>query len=177
MVSATGGQQASVGAQGQAMHSAIMRISRRRPGMRPGSERLARSLRSETGLPGGCEPDRPQASGDGFGQDDVATGPGQSRQHQADTDGGTGCSPEKVSSVRHANVVLFRLLRSCFARSIDWVLCAKELRHALPSLMRRKPLDLNPSRTPLNTNLTTLNPDAGWCQGKSSSLIRFFGYF
>jgi hypothetical protein len=51
---------------------------------------------------------------------------GQSRQHQAGADGGTGCSPEKVSRVRHATVVLFRLLRSCFARSIDWVSCAKE---------------------------------------------------
>jgi len=80
--------------------------------MRAGSERLARSLRSETRLPGGCAPDRPQASGDGFGQDDVATGPGQSRQHQAGANGDTGCSPEKVSSVRHANVVLFGLLRS-----------------------------------------------------------------
>ena len=39
-------------------------------------------------------------------------------------------------------------------RLIDWVLCAKELRHALPRLMRRKPLDLNRFRTPLNTNLT-----------------------
>ena len=53
-----------------------------------------------------------------------------------------------------AAVALFRLPRSCFARPIDWVLCARELRHALPSLMRRKPLYLNPSRTPLNTNLT-----------------------
>ena len=95
----------------------------------------------------------------------------------AGADGGTGCSPEKVSRARHANVVLFRLLRSCFARSIDWVLCAKELRHALPSLMRRKPLDLNPSRTPLNTNLTSLIQTQGGVKENLQVLLGFLGYF
>jgi hypothetical protein len=79
--------------------------------------------------------------------------------------------------VRHANVVLFRLLGSCFARSIDWVLCARELRHALPSLMRRKPLDLNPSRTPLNTNLTRITQTQGGVKEYLQVLLGFLGYF
>jgi hypothetical protein len=48
----------------------------------------------------------------------VATGPGQSRQHQSGADGGTGSSPEKVSRVWHANVVLFRRLPFVF-REVD----------------------------------------------------------
>jgi hypothetical protein len=57
----------------------------------------------------------PQSSGNRFGQDDVATGTGQSRQHQSGADIGTDCSPEKVSTVRRASVLLFRPLGSCFA--------------------------------------------------------------
>ena len=43
----------------------------------------------------------------------------------------------------------------------------------MPSLMRRKPLDLNPSRTPLNTNLTCLTQTQGGVKEYLQVLLGF----
>ena len=50
-------------------------------------------------------------------------------------------------------------------------------RHALPSLMRRKPLDLNPSRTPQNTNLTHITQAQGGVKENLQVLLGFLGIF
>jgi len=77
--------------------------------------------------------------------------------------------------VRNANVVLF-LLRSCFARSIDGVLCAKELSRIV-QLDATEALGPRSLQDPAQDEPHLSNPDAGWRQGIASSLIRFFGVF